>query len=813
MTCAARQTDLHRGCSCESLETRRLLADDPVTLDLLSTLDGPVRDVAVAGSRAYLATGHELQIIDVSSPNSPQLMGRINQPAAARRVAVSGTRAYVVSDGIQIIDVANPAAPVLIGQIGAGLETANVAVSGSLVCRVDTYIIELYDASNAASPTPLSYRFEYGSTDVEIVGDRLYAARGSRVSIYDISNPAVLAPLGEWVGNAKDVAVVGSLMYSAGDPSYDPILKDDVNMRIVDVSNPAAPVTRGLHRSGETALDIAVYGTRAYLSYGGAGLDVVNISSATAPVKVGAFDSPGSATNVALAGTTAFVADGSGGLQLLDVAPATPVPVGAYRNSNVTSAASSLIQGNRLYVADPQGLLIYDITDPASPHELGKSFTFGTALDVAVSGSLAYVATYFGLEIVDVSNAAAPVRLSRIGFGANNRGIAISGNYAYLAGSSLVSVDVHVPTAPTVTAEFELGPWAAWDVDAVGSIAYAVDGVFVRIVDFSDPANPVLRASLNTGTASATRGIDVAGGLAYVTAMRDVALPEGGFSGGLLIVDVSNPSSPVVIGRASAPGQPLDVTVVGMTAYIAGESKGLSVLDVSDPLAPRLLGSYDTPGFASKSAVSGTLVAVADLAGGVELLRTSGVIQPVEPLVQNFFFYFQNPNSLWLVLGAGTTTTATLDDLTLQNLTTGQTVTPASFSYDVVMNTLYVGFSGVLPDGNYRATLNAASIFDASGQHPSQDAVAEFFALAGDANRDRIVNVADLGILATNWQRIRRIYRQADFDFNGTVDANDLGILASNWQKDLTQPAFTQSLGTKRKPSAGGVIQLIDGQI
>jgi hypothetical protein len=44
------------------------------------------------------------------------------------------------------------------------------------------------------------------------------------------------------------------------------------------------------------------------------------------------------------------------------------------------------------------------------------------------------------------------------------------------------------------------------------------------------------------------------------------------------------------------------------------------------------------------------------------------------------------------------------------------------------------------------------------------------------------VDVADLGILATNWQQSPRIFSQGDFNYDGSVDVADLGILATNWQ-------------------------------
>jgi hypothetical protein len=85
--------------------------------------------------------------------------------------------------------------------------------------------------------------------------------------------------------------------------------------------------------------------------------------------------------------------------------------------------------------------------------------------------------------------------------------------------------------------------------------------------------------------------------------------------------------------------------------------------------------------------------------------------------------------------------------------------------------------------------LPAGSVADLYGSPLVADFSFDFFVLGGDANRDRKVDVADLGILATNWQQSPRTFADGDFDYSGTVDVNDLGILASAWQQQLAPPS------------------------
>src|SRR5438477_11939249 len=53
--------------------------------------------------------------------------------------------------------------------------------------------------------------------------------------------------------------------------------------------------------------------------------------------------------------------------------------------------------------------------------------------------------------------------------------------------------------------------------------------------------------------------------------------------------------------------------------------------------------------------------------------------------------------------------------------------------------------------------------------------------LGGDANLDGVVDVTDLGALATHWQLTGQ-WSDGDFNGDGRVDVADLGMLATNWQ-------------------------------
>jgi hypothetical protein len=158
-------------------------------------------------------------------------------------------------------------------------------------------------------------------------------------------------------------------------------------------------------------------------------------------------------------------------------------------------------------------------------------------------------------------------------------------------------------------------------------LAYVADGAgnnsgsFV-ILDVSDPTSPVLLSSYNP-PALAT-GIAVRGDLAFVTTEED-----------LLILDVGDPSSPTLRGLYNT-GDAEDVFVADGRAYLSvrfyddvGNATGgsLWILDVNDPSSPVLLGSYASTACWDVD-VAGNLAYVAADSGGLEILDVSDPASP-----------------------------------------------------------------------------------------------------------------------------------------------------------------------------------------
>ncbi len=90
--------------------------------------------------------------------------------------------------------------------------------------------------------------------------------------------------------------------------------------------------------------------------------------------------------------------------------------VGAADEVNVTfeghfggATYAVAVSGDYAYIGQGQDFVVLDISNPATPSELGRLITNGFVEDIILSGGYAYVADGSnGLVIVDVSNKKAP---------------------------------------------------------------------------------------------------------------------------------------------------------------------------------------------------------------------------------------------------------------------------------------------------------------------------------------------------------------------------------------------------------------------
>jgi hypothetical protein len=165
------------------------------------------------------------------------------------------------------------------------------------------------------------------------------------------------------------------------------------------------------------------------------------------------------------------------------------------------------------------------------------------------------------------------------------------------------------------------------------------------------------------------------------------------------------------------------------------------------------------------------------------------------------FGYATAPHTLEFTFSRDVGASIDAGDLLLENLITSQTIPTASIdvTYNGTTNTARFTFpgltSGILPDGSYRATIDAAGIVDAQGNVMLDDHVSALRFLVGDANNDGHVNLDDFNILAANFGESNRDFTQGDFNYDGTVNLTDFNVLAGRFGSSVAPAAAASRAG------------------
>lgn len=279
------------------------------------TLATSLSDVAVAGHYVYVTDSVGLQIVDVSAPNVPTMVGSRSLPSA-RGIAVVGAYAYVTdaSAGLQVIDVSMPSSPTIVGSCALSMWAGRISVTGGYVyvtCEFDG--LQVIDVRDPTKPAVVGSTLAGSANAVAAVGDYAYVTDGGLhvVDVSDRTSPAVVGTctLPSWVEGG--VAVASGRAYVSD--GYGGLV-------VVDVGVATAPAVLGSCIPPYMTRDVAVAGGLAYVADGWGGLQVVDVSTPTAPVITGACVLDGEATGVDVAGRYAYVIAGAG-LYVVDLTP------------------------------------------------------------------------------------------------------------------------------------------------------------------------------------------------------------------------------------------------------------------------------------------------------------------------------------------------------------------------------------------------------------------------------------------------------------------------------------------------------------
>jgi hypothetical protein len=309
---------------------------------------GYFQDFKVNGSRLYIATRDKLSLFDLISKDTVAPRGAYTvSTARVDAVRVMEQRAFILgSSGLELIDVSDPSSPGLLGRIPAGV--TDLSIHNQFAYVIDGPQMQIFDVSDPSNPT-LRGTFAVSDTlhAVDINNNFTYLVSGENLSIVDVGNAAAPMLRGTYAlthGTGQAIQVDGIYAY----------LATFGNLDIVDVSDPLSPKIQSSVQAPQ-AQSVYVAGDRLYTANGQYGLQICDISMPTAPL-LRAHKLWANTSYVRAAGDLLYTAS-SYGVQIIDVHdPADPLPRATF--TTIDHPRRIQVVGDLVFVADGDGGLL-----------------------------------------------------------------------------------------------------------------------------------------------------------------------------------------------------------------------------------------------------------------------------------------------------------------------------------------------------------------------------------------------------------------------------------------------------------------------
>ena len=149
-------------------------------------------DLDVDGDHAFVADGSAgLQVLDITDPANPLIVGNWNPERTCIAVDVSGDiAALCFSDGgFRLVDVSNPALPVLIDSSPTG-NYRDVEIVGNRAYTTTSNSMVIWDLSALPTLSQLgSISLSSGVEGIDVEGDFAFIARGTQVMSINVTHP------------------------------------------------------------------------------------------------------------------------------------------------------------------------------------------------------------------------------------------------------------------------------------------------------------------------------------------------------------------------------------------------------------------------------------------------------------------------------------------------------------------------------------------------------------------------------------------------------------------------------------------------
>ena len=556
---------------------------------------------AIRGDYAYSVTPHGLLVIDISDPANPSLVSEtfirnrtyISGSDMLPYISLKGNIAYIAGlNVLTAVDISNPHAP---------------------------YIVDT--ATNADD-------WLNWVDDMEISGDRIYLCNDSGLAVFDISNPANIALIGQYHQyKSNGLAVTDSLVFvitsydglivlDASDPSaiyeltrYD---LDGARVEIVDtlafaiagglvILNIADPmnvteVSRSSSGGMQGPVAFEVKNDLACVNSPYIGTHVIDISNPESPVLTSSINEYYGGMDIDLRDTLAVLSGWVWGLTILNVAdPTEPEFVGQYRAAYFGDRMA--IKGDYAYSLASGRLQAVNLSRPQDPYLAGQCPMSTLHSDLVICDTLIYISAVNGLYVANISDPESPVVVDSFVTDTSWWGrVTADEHYVYWAGPGLRILDKSGLSPISVVGYLPIN--SRGDIAVSSGYAYMFGLSELIEIDISDPTAPQpvdYQETFYPIHWDEVSTIVIRWPYLYAVGISATVRPT------FVVFDIEDPYNPILDTTIYYTGYDVvassDMVIAGDSAYLlGGHFLGMHIFDLSNPGKPQFVAESDISG-------------------------------------------------------------------------------------------------------------------------------------------------------------------------------------------------------------------------
>jgi len=433
--------------------------DDSLTIMDLSDLSYPATvarvpitwcwgSVSATEEYACVTSGEKiLYVVDIENVTESHVVGSVEIPHYSYHSLISGDLLYITCgnrqdgyhsgtlDTLNIIDVSDPASPEIIGSTETGASVSGIVLDGNSLYLSCNSGIEIYDVTDPMNPVLSDIYEAWNIKDFAIAGDHILIANGDYFKI--IEKSASDSDRIEWVfrdffRSCYNVCVKNNIAYlfGSGSDSNGETFYKLRSLDITDIPNPVEIDNIDFQSGSYTRMRMS--DDYIYVLDRFRGFTAIDVSDPANLEKTDSFYTTDSTLRV-------FARDGY--IFLLKTMGLTIVDATDPDNEQIVSqidlpyqTGEVDIDGDIAVVVSYGMMHIIDISDPRNPSIIKEFDSYEIYGDnVKVADGYAFVSNGSGISVVDIDPPGNSHVLTDIQFPPNARWLFVNEEYAYIS--------------------------------------------------------------------------------------------------------------------------------------------------------------------------------------------------------------------------------------------------------------------------------------------------------------------------------------------------------------------------------------------